>query len=404
METGSGCDVHVIEWRSFARAGVPLDYFHAVVIHYSVVLIYLARRAEIASRIAKYKGVKIAFIQDEYRWINQTVSAITELGIGVLFSVSNNDIYTDAGLRNVRIEQTLTGFVSDTLCKRQVPALRDRPIDVGYRGRAVPAWLGKFAQEEKIIGDRVLAVAKKHNLNVDISSSENDRIYGEKWIKFLSSCRSVLGTESGASICDFTGDIQKSVEEYERKRPGASFEAIHEDLLKKHDGNAVISVISPRCFEAAALRTLMILYPGAYSGILEPHRHYVPLAKDHSNIADVIDVLRDDAKAQKIVDAAYREVACNPANSFHAFAAHFDRVFHDEMAKRETVMRSPQRSSSVRARFAVAQLHYKWTYLAKKTLSPLVVLIVNARPAYASGFLKEHGRRVLGFLGLYEKQ
>jgi hypothetical protein len=70
----------------------------------------------------------------------------------------------------------------------------------------------------------------------------------------------------------------------------------------------------------------MILYEGRYSGILLPWRHYVPLRKDHANMAEVAAVLRDLPRAQAIVDAAHRDVALNPAYSFAAHGAHVDDV------------------------------------------------------------------------------
>src|SRR5262249_53162455 len=97
--------------------------------------------------------------------------------------------------------------------------------------------------------------------------------------------------------------------------------------------NVVIQVISPRCFEAAALRTLMILYPGLYSGILEPWRHYVPLKRDHSNMDEVVAVVRDPIRAQKIIDAAYHEVALNPRYSFLAMVEEFDRDILESLSE-----------------------------------------------------------------------
>jgi hypothetical protein len=78
----------------------------------------------------------------------------------------------------------------------------------------------------------------------------------------------------------------------------------------------------------------MINYPGEYSGRLVPWRHYVPLAKDHSNLEQVIETIRDPEKAERIIEAAYREVGCDPANSFRAMVEHFDRVVTEELRSR----------------------------------------------------------------------
>ena len=59
----------------------------------------------------------------------------------------------------------------------------------------------------------------------------------------------MLGVESGSSICDFTGEIQKNVENHLKKYPAATFEELRDLYFKGVDGRHSIQVISPRCFE-----------------------------------------------------------------------------------------------------------------------------------------------------------
>jgi hypothetical protein len=141
----------------------------------------------------------------------------------------------------------------------------------------------------------------------------------------------VLGTDSGASVCDFSGELRARVEAAVDRDKEIEFETVYREILKEFDGQIVIHVVSPRMFEAAALRTLMINYPGEYSGCLIPWRHYVPLAKDHSNIAEVVAIIRDPGKAKEIIDAAYHEVACDSKYSFRSMAEQFDRVVAEEL-------------------------------------------------------------------------
>ena len=60
----------------------------------------------------------------------------------------------------------------------------------------------------------------------------------------------------------------------------------------------------------------------------------MPLAKDHSNLEEVIETIRNPEKAERIIEAAYREVACDPANSFRAMVEHFDGVVTEELRLR----------------------------------------------------------------------
>ena len=91
------------------------------------------------------------------------------------------------------------------------------------------------------------------------------------------------------------------------------------------DGQIRLNQISPRCFEAAALRTVMVMYPGEYSGRLEAWRHYIPLAKDHSNMEEVVAALGDASLIDNMTERAYEEVALAPENSYATFVEEVDK-------------------------------------------------------------------------------
>lgn len=335
-----------LDARGASTIDVDLDRFDAIVTHYSVA-IGLAGHVppEIAAKIRAFQGAKIAFLQDEYRWIDASAAAIRDLGISVLFTVTNPEvtrtIYHHPWFDDVQIEHTLTGFCPEALLEHRVPPYGKRPIDIGYRARKVPNWLGEASQEKWTIGERFQADAPAYGLTCDISSREQDRLYGKAWTKFLSRCKAVLGTESSISAFDFDGSLKEKIERYEREHPGVSFAELKERFLTDIDGrHGVISVVSPRVFEAAALKTLMILYPGNYSGVLEPWRHYVPLERDHSNMAEVIETLKNQEKASEITERCYLEVARSEQWGYNGFAAHFDRVI-DEVAVARTTTTVP---------------------------------------------------------------
>ncbi|WOH68182.1 hypothetical protein [Bradyrhizobium sp. BWA-3-5] len=354
--TASTITDHILALREFSQHSITvfnskgegvsrleLGRFDGIIIHYSLVVCmdsYVGPKARAAIRA--FPGLKIAFVQDDYRWIDQTVDALRDLGIHVLFGLVPSDIidqvYSPEKLPGVIRETVLAGYVPYELTKLKVRPFKERVLDVGYRARKLPAWLGSFAQEKWLIAERFQESAGRYGLRCDLSTREEDRIYGGDWVKFLSDCKAVLGTESGSSVCDFTGEIQRKVESHLAAHPNVSFETLRELYFNDEDGRIVLSVISPRCFEAAALRTLMILYEGSYSGRLQAWRHYVPLKKDHSNMAEVVEVLRDEARAQAIIDTAFREVALNPDNSFTAMVCQVDRAinqaFRPEMARK----------------------------------------------------------------------
>jgi hypothetical protein len=263
---------------------LDLDAFDAVVIHWSLVVIadsYVS--PDLREKIRAYQGLKIQLLQDEYRWVDEITAMLRHFEIDVLYTVvpplAAQQLYAER-LPGVEIVETLAGFVPETLTNRRTPPIADRKIDVGYRGRSLPPWLGRLAYEKVEIGRRFLRHARGTGLRCDIAWTEPDRIYGEAWNKFLAGCRTSLGTESGASIADFDRSIEREVQAYLERHRDASFEEIHAAVLTPYEGNVVINVISPRILESAALRTALVLHPGEYSHAVTPWKNYIPLEKD----------------------------------------------------------------------------------------------------------------------------
>jgi hypothetical protein len=314
---------------------LDLSRFDALVFHYTLIAShdnYISPTGR--KRIRKFEGFKAAFVQDDYRWINDTVEALAYMGIHALFPLTSKDIidtvYSPKMLPNLRKETVFAGYVPQNLVEMDVKPYKERRLDIGYRARKLPAWIGSHTLQKWQIAERFKLDAVQFGLKVDISCREEDRIYGEDWINFISNCRATLGTESGASICDFTGEIMRNVEAHLLKYPDEKFETLRSIFFENEDNKIVMNIISPRCFESAALRTLMILYEGEYSGVLIPWRHYVPLKRDHSNIAEVVQILKSVDESQKIINQAFEEVAKNKKYSYEAMIQLVDRVMDEE--------------------------------------------------------------------------
>ncbi|MCZ7562525.1 MAG: glycosyltransferase [Burkholderiales bacterium] len=346
---------------------LDLSRFDALILHYSLYLlddVYLSKAAK--ERVAAFPGVKVLFVQDEYRQVNAMKDIIRKLGIDLLFTCvpepEIEKVYPAKELPGLTKINTLTGYVPESLLARATRPLRERPIDVGYRARKLPYWLGRLGVEKWRLASEFLQAVKGRELVCDISAEERDRVYGDAWIEFLSSCKAVLGTESGASVFDFSGDIQRTVDAFVATHPNAPFEEVQERFFTHKEGNIRHNQISPRCFEAAALRTAMILLEGEYSGILQPWRHYVPLKKDYSNLDEVVAVVRDPGRLQSIADTAYREVALNERYSYRAFVSQLDaaiqRVHESMCAKKQSVYHSAHKpvAAAQRARYT------PWTF------------------------------------------
>jgi hypothetical protein len=385
---------HIDAFRRFSRHRVyvlnpisardasllDLREFDAVVLHYSIVVThdgYL--HPELRRRLSAYDGPKLAFLQDEYRAVDDTAASLRSLGVSMLFTVAPPPVAErlySARLRGVTIVPTLTGFVPERLASRPTAALEARPFDVGYRSRPVPYWLGRLGQEKVWIAKRFLEHARAAGLRCDIRWNESDRIYGEAWNDFVASCRATLGTGSGASIVDFDGSLERQVDEYLGSHPGADFEDVHAALLAPFEGNLIIDVVSPRVFEAAALRTALVLFPGSYSGVVEPWTHYIPLRRDFANVDEVVERLRDTSFLRDLVERTYADLVASRRYSYERFIEEFDQQVAEVV---------PARGRRLRRRYYMTRLEgrlFRWR-LRLRLRARLQSVLKKARPLMA---------------------
>src|SRR5262249_36905887 len=147
-----------------------------------------------------------------------------------------------------------------------------RSLDIGYRSRVAPYYLGDLGQAKRVIAERFETISLQQGFLSDISVRERDRLYGQRWLDFLVASRCVLGSASGASVVDFSGEIRQSCERYLGVHPQSTYEDVKQRFFGDVDGKVVIDTVSPRIFEAAALRCTLIHLEGAYAGILDPER------------------------------------------------------------------------------------------------------------------------------------
>jgi hypothetical protein len=335
-------NVHEISMLHDFPARIDLSRFDVVISHYSLSIGPLLKHyfgEDLVEQLKQFKGLKAAFLQDEYREIKTYWKHINELGINVLFSCVPKDeipkVYPAEKVPNLRVINVLTGYVPEALLKLEVSQVAKRFIDVGYRTRKMWYWLGALAYEKWFISEEFKRRAKAEplGLNLDLSTREHERLYGESWTNFVASCRTVIGVESGASIIDFDGQLERRVDQYVSEHPQATFEEVSELFLKEYEGSLRLHQISPRCFEAAALRTPMVLFEGEYSKVLEPNRHFIVLKKDFSNFEEVVAKIKDHEYLQAMADRTYQEVALNPRWSYREFIGIIDRTIDEEVDK-----------------------------------------------------------------------
>jgi hypothetical protein len=414
---------------------IDLRLFDAIVIFWDVYLLGPELADAVREQIARAPAVKVVFLQDEYRDVRRVNHAMAELGIQLAFTcVAEADhgvfypsetIPTLEGLYTV-----LPGYVPRYLEETRLDADAPRSIDIGYRSRAMPFYLGDLGQEKTAVAERFQALARAEGLASDISVLERDRLYGRQWVKFLRDCRCVLGTSSGASVTDFTGEIRRSCERHLALNPDAGYAEVKARFFADADWKVVIDTVSPRVFEAAALGCTLVQHEGSYGGILRPDEHYVCVRRDYSNVGDVMDRVRDSGFCREMAKRSHRDLIASGRYSSQVFARWFDGVLAKHVPGRRGVgSLSPARfyaEGYLRRRQAIvpwaegfvvtpsAQLVHHLARLALERLprarrGPLMSRLIHnpagiVRKGLAAWRLLRRDRELRGILAAYRRQ
>lgn len=339
-------DEHLYSFRNYVK-GVQFHYFNGangipwyltraeydgVILHYTFLGARWSRNfyskwLNTISNLEKIPGYKVAIPQDEYAESVALCELFRKNGIRSVFtcfpSHDFEKVYPKEKTGLKHIITVFPGYVDEDAVKRiKVPGMnrKERPIDLGYRARKLPYWLGRHGQLKHEIGEVFLERARSSRLIMDISMGEKEVFFGEDWYRFLGRCRAVLGCEGGASLLDPKGEIRFKVEQYVRNHPNASFEEVEENCFPGKDYNINLFTLSPRHFECAITKTCQVLLEGNYGGILLPGIHYIEVKKDYSNIDEVIKKIGDVDYCTEIANNAFRDIIQSGKYTYRIFA------------------------------------------------------------------------------------
>jgi hypothetical protein len=287
------------------------------------------------------KAVKIAMAQDEYKNSADLCDFINKFGVDVMFTVTPESewkkIYDEVDFSKTSFYLTLTGFLD----KKGVARINklskgiEKSIDIGYRARNLPAWLGRHGYMKSQVAGIFDNAAKKYELKTDISIRPEDTFLGLAWYRFLISCKYMIGVEGGATVHDKYGKIWDLGTEFMKNNPNASFEEIEAACFPDLDGKLQLIAISPRHLESCATRTCQVLMESTYNGILKPNVHYIPVKNDFSNLDEVLQMIKDDKLREKITNQAYNDIVLSGRWSYESFVndvvnkgiKHIDRMY-----------------------------------------------------------------------------
>jgi hypothetical protein len=330
-------DSYYLHMDTFNPFTADLSAFDAVCIHYSIRLPFdqFSESAERALR--SFRGLKFLFIQDEYDHTCRAWHWIRELDIRLVFTVvptaGIHRIYPPQEFPDTEFVSVLTGYVpeADELPQTKIPPSQ-RSLMIGYRGRPLSVRYGKLGFDKIEIGKKVKAYCDANGIPNDIAWTEESRIYGPNWSLFMSSCRAMLGTESGSNVFDWDGNLVKDIARFRQLHPDAADAFIYERFVCAKEIHGVMNQISPRVFEAIAARTALVQFEGTYSGVIKADKHFIALKRDASNIGEVVDRVKDGAYLDALTTRAYDDVIASGVYSYNAFVRTVDQAIRTRCA------------------------------------------------------------------------
>jgi hypothetical protein len=336
---------HFRVWAVNTELGFPkfLDElrFRIIVLHYSIFGPFVgARPFLLPKEFSDYleqspSSYKVAFFQDEHHYCRPRFDFLNHHRVDCVFTLLEPDYFKDVYQKYTSVPKLvyhIPGYVSESLieiAERKIRPDQKRTIDIGYRARPLPFYMGKGAQEKTDIASEFSERAKDLGLRLNIESDEKSRIYGEAWHDFIAKCRAFLGVEAGVSIFDVEDVVRPEAERILAADPSITFEQLSSELLGPWEDRIYYRTISPRHFEAAAFRVCQILFEGRYSGAMQPGVHYIPLKKDFSNFDDCIRMFQDKGLRDELTDNAYRDLIASGQYSYRNFIAGFDEVLRE---------------------------------------------------------------------------
>lgn len=268
----------------------------------------------------------IFFYQDEYLDTDIKSKILKDFNSKICFvNVNEKDAPLIFNNKNTTFINVLTGYIPDINYER-IPIYK-RTTHIFYRATPLGYIYGDLGQEKVNIGKVMKKYGLQNNLIVNIEWEMDKKIYGEEWYDRLLNSKTTLATECGCKVFNQKPrniEIQKILEKnskytYEQAKKDFKIEPMYESCQ-----------VSPKMFEAIKLGTVLIMYEGEYKGIFKPNIHYIELKKDHSNIEDVIEKIKDDEYLQQMANVAYTDIIENSNYTYKDFIEYFESVVKEK--------------------------------------------------------------------------
>ncbi len=311
-----------------------------VVLLHSVVGDSLAEIRRLAPELDARRGPLVAYVSNEVSLPTQPfaekLAILADLGPDVIATQLPLDVgeWLYAEIPDARVV-AMPHALNPTAFHNDVPHAR-RPLDIGFRGARYLPHVGD--DERNRIIDYFATSTFDPPLRVDVRTNVS---YGRRgWAGFLNSTRATIGAESGAVYLRRDDEILSATEEQlgvgsRDLKVRARLRPVHRYLPRPvknalrrgadrvagrtHAPTEPVTIgalapvpvppagavsgkcISSRHFDAIGTETCQILLPGRYNDLLVADVQYLALARDFSNVDDVLARFRDDDTRLRMV-------------------------------------------------------------------------------------------------------
>lgn len=312
--------------------------FDAVIFHYTFLsnrfdgMKWKEKYALMRDAISRLSGIKVLIPHDEYVYTEDIWQIAKDCNASIIYaSCFPHDydiLYPKEKLgEHTRCKTVFTGYVEEKLLpslKRKVVPICNRKKDLGYRALESTYMFGSHGQIKSQLAIEFMELLEKHpEISSDILLTYRggvNTLYGNKWFKFLMSCKASLGCLGGSSLMDADGSLKAKIDNHIKTHPDASFEEVRNACYSNKDGQIQTFLLGPRHFENAMTKTCQCLVEGDYHGVLFPNEHYIEIKKDFSNIEDVLEKIKDTSACQEMVERCYKKVVLSGNYSYRKFA------------------------------------------------------------------------------------
>jgi hypothetical protein len=262
-----------LDWKEgFEKAGCTVTEVHSQADADAYVLLHGVTandtcNLESLSWLAEKKGRKLAIVVNEHKFINPRKSFFDKCGITAGSQSDRQAIWKHA----IWIPAALNPDAFREVVKRA-----DRKIEMGFRGHRY--------NKQNVANNRNRIVEFFAKTHEEVKLGEPHFIQGRHgWSAFLNSIKAIPSCEAG--------------------------HVGHEVIVSRH-------------FDAIGTKTVQVMYPGRFGGIID-ESNYIRLDLDHNNLQEVMDKLKDESFCEELASRT-REKICDTHTVAHGVRKSLD--------------------------------------------------------------------------------